>query len=377
MAIYIDDVVMNGKAEICHALGIDKNTIPVHRRKLFEFTHKKPDADGRVRSKKSIGGKPEYSVMVPKLGREVKVRYGISQRKDKDQNFVYAPTMLSLEPAEDGSVLMSDELAFIFWFLRPMCRQSPFRQRTDKFFYEYQDNEAKATATVEKEQKRIDALNIIVGVNEGWSMSKLRQLAKGMKMSGVDDMTDNVVKDKLIAKAYSDPLEFVNQASSREIIFSGKIQEAIDRNILNIKKPNGMARWYLNEEEILPLQYGVDERAELMNYMALNWHLHADKLQAALDNKTIETNLNNPENDKFFDEPVPEVNMPAQIGASMTDLMKQLNEDEKLREKIIRFSKLDPEDPSVHHMIRRQIKDAMPLIEAYRKSLEAIVPETV
>lgn len=365
--IYLDDKAVNGKKGVCEYLKIDPNSIPSNRRKEFEVTGGRVDRDGNLRVRKSIDGKPEYSVYVPHLGREVKVRYAVSQSPVREGGFRYTGKTL-MEPAEDGSVLMKDENEFIFWFIRPLNRQSPFRREGAKFYYEYKDNDAKAKSEIELEEARIDALSIIVG-SDSWSMAQLRQLAKGMNISGVDDMTDLVVKKNLKDRAYKDPLEFYKTANSREVIFSGKIQEAIDLKVLHVVDKNGMRRWYLNDEEILPIQYGDDPLNALKNHLSSEWYKYADEVNRGLEGRTVASNLNNPANDEFFEE-APKVSQKAEMNVSFIEALNELKKDEIKFEKIKKLAEADIEDPSLHWATRKSYNENKELIDAYKASLE-------
>lgn len=375
MAIYLDDAVMNGKKDVLDYLKLDPKIIPNHRKKLFEFTHKKADQDGRVRIKKSIFGSPEFSVFVPHLGREVKIRYAVTQRRDKDKNFIYSPPSIGIEPAEDGTVVMNNDLEFLFWFLRPLCKNSPFRTATQRSHYEYQDNDFKATTELDLEENRVDAVSIVIG-NNAWAISKLRMLLKGLNESGVDDMTDVIVRKKLKDRAYANPIDFINIAESREVMFSGKLQECIDRKILKVESKLGMKRWYLLEEEILPLQYGVDEVRELKNFLSVNWHLFAETIQNALGNKTVERSLNKPELDQYFaDNKVEPVIQRAEVTPAFNKELRMMEEDAALKDKIIMLSKIDPNDKSVNIGLRQSYKSKIKFIEAYLESIKEPEPE--
>lgn len=335
MGLYIDNKPMT-KKEVLEFLHLPANSIPTIRKKIIEVNSKVVDDKGTRRPTKSIGGKPEYLIFVPHLEREVKVRYATSQRKDKDDNWTYPfPKTLQLRPAEDGTELITDEMQFLFWFLRPMCLHSPFHVKGAAHYYQFQDNDARAIVEMEREEKYINALSILVGP-QAWSDVQLKHLAKGMNLVGVDDMTPMVVKQKLKGLAHKDPVNFYNNANSREILFTGKIQEAIDQNILILKSVNGMQRWYLKGEEILPIQYGQDPLNELKSHMAAKWYLYEQSINNELNNVNVKTLLENPINDAAFDNEAKALTRKVRVELTpeQEELMKEIRSKDWLEDKM-------------------------------------------
>ncbi len=370
MAIYLDDKVMNGKKEVLDYLKLDSGTLPTVRRKELQVLGGKRDKDGNLRISKSIYGVAEYTVFVPLLGREVKVRLARTQRPNKDKGFDYTPKSIGIEPAEDGTVHVTDELEFLFWYLRPMCSQSPFKPRNGKAFYEFKDNEANANAEARVEEARIDALSLIYGENRK-TANELKEIAKGMNIVGVDDMSHAVIQSELKKRANANPLEFYNQATSREIVFSGKVQTAIDMGVLEVRNINGLRRWYLLGDEILPLSHGENDVQALKEFLSAQWYLFSDKIQNGLDGKNVLSNLNTPENDDHFTEhKVPEIK--AEISASFNDVLKELEKQPFLLEKVQKWADLDPEDNSVHFKTRESMQKNQVYIDAYKESLKGI-----
>lgn len=373
MGLYVNDVAMT-KKEICTFLNIAQSLIPSTRRKVIEVNTRKVDQD-KVRPPKSIGGKPEYLIHVPHLEREVKIRFATSQRRanDKDDNnFVYPfPKTLALHPAEDGTVLIKDEMEFLFWFLRPMCLQSPFHVAGSAHFYAFQDNDARATAEMDREEKYINAISIIVG-NNSWNDTQLKHLAKGLSIQGVDDMTPMVVKQELKKMAHKDPTGFFNKANSREILFSGKIQEAIDRKIITLGTHLGMQRWYLKkngkDEEFLPISYGQDPLTELKNKMSAEWYLWQDQIQRELDGVNIASNLENAVNDEAFSlEPkAPKVLVKAELTKEQMDLLREIKEKDWLEAKMKKIASYNLDDPKLMASQRKSYEDNKHYFEAWK-----------
>lgn len=370
MALYIDDKAMT-KKEALEFLKISPSFIPQVRRKIIQCVTKQIDKD-KVRPPKSIGGKPQYLIYVPHLEKEVAVRFATSQRKDKDQNFVYPhPKTIALHPAEDGTVLIPDELEFLFWFLRPMCEQSPFRNKDTQFFYGFKDDHAKATSDMEREERYIRAIGILVGPS-AWTDVQLKHLAKGMNIMGVDDMSSMVVKNELKKLAYKDPTVFYNKANSREVIFSGKIQEAIDAKVLVLKMLNGMQRWYLKNEEVLPVSYGQDPLVELKNHMAEKWYLYSDKINEGLAGVDLESKLNNTINDAAFEETkVPEAKIRAELTPEEIEILKEIKSKDWLEDKMRKIDAYDKSDlDKMQHAQRKSYLDNKEIYEVWKKAQE-------
>lgn len=369
MALYLDDKPMTKKAAL-EFLGISPTFIPQTRRKIIECNTRQVDRD-KFRPAKSIGGKPEYLVFVPHLEKEVRIRYANQQRPGKESgSFIYPhPKTLALKPAEDGTCLIPDELEFLFWFLRPMCLQSPFRNKDSQSFYQFQDNDARATADMALEESRILAMSIIVGP-ESWTDTQLRQLAKGMNVGGVNDMTPIVVKSELKKLAYKDPAIFYNKANSREVLFNGKIQEAIDGNVLTLKSMNGMQRWYLNNKEILPITFGQDALNELKNHMAEKWYLYETEIRDALAGMDISSKLNNPVNDAAFaKEPVTVTGrIKSELSPEEIDLLSKYEKEDWFQNKMQKIDAYDKSDPDKMHPAQlKSWRDNEAVYEAWKK----------
>lgn len=365
MAIYIDNEVAN-KKKLFELLDIKTNSIPSSREKRFQFPVR-VDTDG---NKRHLGRLlcNEFSVYVPSLNREVRVRWANSQKKDKDGNFEYFPSDNTLQSGEGGEVLINDDMVFLFWYINPMNRQSQFRKPQAPVFYEFLDNDHLAKVSNDVDETRIIAMSIVLG-NNAWSISRLRTLAKGMGIGGVNDMTDEVVKQTLKARAFKSPDDFINQAESREVAFSGKIQECIDRHLIDLRTVNGMQRWYLKNSEIIPVQYGIDPRKILDDHLSAKWYMYSDEITQLLTGTDIASNLASADNDEHFEqseliETVSEVD--PETWKAYCDMKK----DDVMYQKIAKYADIDPETPGVHPNQKTAILKYAKEIELYKKGLE-------
>jgi hypothetical protein len=266
----------------------------------------------------------------------------------------------------DGTCLIPDELEFLFWFLRPMCLQSPMRRPEQVSFYQFQDHNERAERDLEMEEERMKAMSIFLG-RDAWPDAQLKTLAKGLNIAGVDDMTPLVVKSELKKLAYKNPREFYTRASSRDIIFSGKIQEAIDGKVFVLKSLNGMQRWYMGAEELLPITYGQDPLNELKNMMAEKWYLYADKVNDALAKNDISAKLNNPVNDAVF-KAEPELKIKAELTDKELKFLAEIKKNDWLEEKMKKIHAYDKSEPDKMHPSQlKSWKENEEMYEAWKK----------
>lgn len=377
MALFVDDVKVGGIKELCEKLKIPTTDIPyLKRTKEFEMVmdrdihgNPKRDRDGNYETKRKIAGAPHYSVFVPSLGYEVRVRLATTQRKDKDNNYNYTPTFISMDPAEDGTTSINDPIEFTFWFLHPWCRQSPFYKAGSPAFFEYKDNDAASKSDNDNEENRINALSYIVG-QYAKSMKQLRAIAKGLECAGVDDMTDEVVKKTLRTIATADPIGFINKVDSRETIFAGMVQDAVDKGILKTQSLNGMIRWYLNGKEILPVTFGMDPMNTLKDELSAKWYLYSKEIQDSLNGVNVSANLQSPELDEFFaEEQSHKIEQRAEITVEQRAYLKQMEQDAAFDAKIKKLSLVDPNDASTHHAVLSSYNKHKEAVEAYKTSL--------
>jgi hypothetical protein len=379
MALYLDDKKVGGIKELLTALKLDEKEIP-YRKRVKEFQQiMERDIHGNARMKdgrnmttRNITGRPEYTVYVPKLGYEVRIRIAQTQRKDKDEGFIYTPNIISMIPGEDGIATITDDLEFAFWYLHPWCAHSPFYKTESQPFFEYKDDDAKSKMDNDNEENRINALSYIVGYNSK-PIKQLRSLAKGFNIGGVDDMTDEVVKKQLRILANNDPVGFVNKIESRELVFSGEIQDAIDKGVLTLGSLNGMNRWYLSGKEILPISYGQDALAVLKDELSTKWYLYAKDIEAGLAKTEIASNLQNPAQDEVFEKhEVYKVEQRAELTPEQLVILKEMEADTAYMEKIKALAALDPTDPALHHSKLKSYNTNIAAIQAYKAA--SLVP---
>ncbi|WP_418360166.1 hypothetical protein [Sphingobacterium detergens] len=294
-AIYIDDKKV-GLKELFSELGIENNLPKNVRERIFELRNIVKDRlNGGVRMPRSFGGVPEYTVYSKKHQHNVKIRFAISQTHRKDKEPLYQPVLLSLIPDAKGQIEIHDDVEFIFWYLHPLHEFSPFRKKDAGYDFKYLNKDGIAAQEVSKHEYYINAISVIVG-DKSWNILKLRQFAKGLRIPGVDDLTDSQVKKILIDLAEKNPVDFYQKTQVSDHHFDGFIQDAIDKGILEKKSINGLERWYLSGEELLPIQYGVDAHQSLSDHIAINAKELLPKIKNALVGQTKSAILNTAEN---------------------------------------------------------------------------------
>jgi len=383
MAFYVDDLKVGGVVELCKALKIPPVSVPFrHRVKEFEMNmerdargNPKRDRDGNYETKRKIAGVPAFTAYIQGQS-EVRVRWAANQRKDKDNLFTYTPTMITLDPGEDGTVYLNNEEEFAFWYLHPWNLQSPFHEKGAPYYFEYKDNDLRSKTENDLEEARVDAISIVVGRNS-FSISKLRTIAKGLNFTGVDDMSDEVLRKRLRDYASNDPNGFINKVDSREIVFGGKIQDAIDKGIIVLQNLNGMQRWYINGKELVPVAFGTDPVTVLKDEVSANYHLYAEELDKALSGMNVSAALNNPEMDKYFEEePVPNVLTSFELTDEQKGFLRKMQEEDWFNVKIKKYAELDPA-AITNVQQKKAYNDNLPAIEAYKLSLRLMEIEPV
>lgn len=377
MSLFLDDRKVT-VPELCKELGIDIKDVPYKKRQK-EFEQNMPrNADGSPKRDRDSGrylctrkvtGSPAFSVYVKSIGYDVKVRYATTQRKVKDGDFEYQPKIIDMIPGEDGVAAIQDDQQFVFWFLHPWNLHSPFHELGAPHYFEYKDDEAQSRASNDHEENMINALGYIVGQHSK-SIRELRALAKGLNFTGVDDMTDEVLKKALRDYARRDPVLFMNHIESRETVFSGMIQDAIDKEVLVTQSINGMVRWYLNGKEILPVTYGMDPLVALKSEMADKWHLYAKDVQEAIAGVDIKSKLNLPEKDEVFADSMPhEIQYKAELTDEQRRILAKMKEEAWYEEKIKKLAAIDPNDENVHHATRKSYEANKEAVEAYKAAI--------
>jgi hypothetical protein len=143
----------------------------------------------------------------------------------------------------EGESVLIDELFIdlaVFMYLHPLNEYSPFRgQLKEKFHYSFNDKQLKGEKVVSAGNVLLQAMQKALEL-QGEAM---RVLAKGVGVSGVDQMEDIQVQAELVKRAQNDPAGFIGQAGSNKVIIKGMINAAIDNGLFKEVDSNGRRRW--------------------------------------------------------------------------------------------------------------------------------------
>lgn len=128
----------------------------------------------------------------------------------------------------------------VYFYLHPLQETSPFRdQIKERWHWSFKDLVARSTKELEKFNTLREALNEI----EDLDGEKLKVVAKGMGISGVDSMEEVTIKAELSKKAAENPETFMANLTKKEIMFRGLILNGIDRSLFKIKDNFGNKSW--------------------------------------------------------------------------------------------------------------------------------------
>ncbi len=298
--LYVDDVNV-GVNELYTVLGIDPKTIPSKLERIFEINPDRitKDADGNIKTPRRMGVPSKFNVFSKKHDKMVTLRYAdtaLPQTSKSGLNSVkYSPAHLFINGKDQN---VPDDTAYVYMYIHPDCFQSPFRKLDDPFRYQFIDNEAKAKLDLVKEEQEIRAMALILG-EKAFTITELRQIAKGMNIPTVDNLTDAEVKNKLKYLAKANPNKFFDDARSNSIIFNGLIQDAIDKQKVTLNTSNGYRRWYFLATELCIVPQGGNELQALKEALSKNMD-YLPQIKAAIDGNSVVNELDKPENQGFF-----------------------------------------------------------------------------
>jgi hypothetical protein len=377
--IYIDDQKVSIK-EALRLLGVKEERIPAKTYKVFKIADKKKKPDrvnGGYLVPRSLTLKPYFTAPSPELGYNVEVRY-VSQvvpKRDKDGDIQQEYFPHNMEFLGEA-IAVDDSETFMWWFLNPNNRQSPFRAVNTGFYFEFEDREEMAEAEIEHTYYLTKALSLVMG-DHALDVIRLKQLAKGMQVPNAEGMTYKLVQAALIRLIRQDPQKFYNKATSKTIQFEGVLQDAVDRGVLELRSLNGVKRWYLSGREILIVNDGKDHRQSLDEFIAENMEQYWPDILRGLEGVTTETQINMPDNAEFFKDFDAGSNSvkPVELGPEYKKEMREGSREFKEDMEMERLLKVDPADPTVHKQtILKRERLAKELEEYQRRKEEATKP---
>jgi len=135
-----------------------------------------------------------------------------------------------------------DRERVLYLYLNEACGNSPFCAKKDKATYAIKDFNAEAEQENLKDDYLLDALTIVSQLSD----EDLRFRAKGLDIHSVDKMTTEQVKRELNTRAKTNPYEFIRLMKGKEIKVTGIIRNAIDKQIVIVKKVDLNDSWVWN-----------------------------------------------------------------------------------------------------------------------------------
>lgn len=374
--LYVDDVNV-GVKELYAVLDIDPKSIPGKLERIFEINpdRVRKDEHGNDKTPRRLGLPTKFNVFSKREGKVVTVRYAENTTQTSRKGFVettYKPAQLYINGREE---MVSDDVAYVFMFLHPDCFNSPFRPLDAGFRYVFKDAEAAAKSDLLKDEQEIRAMSLIIGDN-AYSMTELRQIAKGMNVPNVDRLSDYEVKNELKKKAKANPNKFFDDARSNSIVFNGLIQDAVDKQIIQLSTANGYKRWYFQGNEVCVIPSGSNEMEALRK--AIVEHMdYIPEIITAIEGKSTENELDKPENQHYFEKYRKSGNVTrADVSKNMDLENKDLDESQKHSENIKLLAEQEQEEAAggkkMHFQRRKLLEKYREEIDAYNASLEPV-----
>lgn len=375
MALYIDDKKASID-DVCKVLGINKREIPFHIKSknfdLLQGVKRDPQSKKNIIPRGTgILASFDYTL---KNGESLKITYaetarqelrgGVSRTKYAPRHLMINGLTLSLKDNED--------VKFFYLFIHPWNGSSPLNlgKQNPRIVYDFRDTEKKAKADEIKQDELIDALIRLRDLGD----TEVRQIAKGYKMDGIDDISTAEVRALLRAKATEKPAQFVVDLDNNEIALIGIVKDAIDKRIIT-STTEGLGKvWVLDDRQILTTKSGSDEISLLVAEIESDLETYFPLISNGISNVEREKKLKKPENSRFFD---------AFKGKSDTiDIQdrKDFNEAKSADaeiEKLRSYYTMNPNDPGLHQGVKRAIiRHGEKILAQFAKDKEAgLIPQ--
>lgn len=184
---------------------------------------------------------PAVFTVEDKNGMPLEFRYFKSktQRKDKTGYVqqIYSPRKAKF----GGDIEMAETVDLAVWlWLKPDCRQSPFRDKGKvTWTYEYVDKQEKAESGIKKGDVMLQALQHAKSLTG----ADLVLYAKGLGITGVDQMEEIEVQAQMSEIAINNPAMYLEKTGKHSTQFDGRIIDAVDRGLFLLKESFGLKKW--------------------------------------------------------------------------------------------------------------------------------------
>ena len=231
--------------ELQQKLGIKIPVEKIIKKPVFEINQAlkiRDPANGpnayRVRPGYDFPAKFNYRT---KSGRTHEIRYAdqmpVPKESTEGRTFTYSPRMLAFEG--EMEYVNTDEDKAIFFYLYPVCKDSPCRTNKSPYEWHFVDDEAKANARIESIEKKREAMRFVDTLHG----QALFIIAKSLRIPGAHRMDERSVLAEVSDYAMSKPEEFLKRADSQVAQIEGLIIDAIDRGIFVMEKVYNMKQW--------------------------------------------------------------------------------------------------------------------------------------
>jgi hypothetical protein len=194
----------------------------------------------------------------------------------------------------------SDIETYVFYYMHVWCKDSPVRQQSSRWHYEYFNPE---NASKQKLTKYHEELSLGMKINKmkDDDLEGLRTIVASL-IAGASDMSASELELQLLDYAKMNFKKVQTALDANDSKFHGMIQLAIERNILQARSINDIWRWHLikkdgTEEEICIVPMGENhldfikkdvrnnyETKMLKVVDAINGYKEADRLDIAMKN---------------------------------------------------------------------------------------------
>lgn len=358
---YVDDVKM-GQEELLTALGIDRSFIPQNRQKDFEINPDKvtKDSNGNPIVPPRLGVSTRFKAWSKASGSYLDVRIATSKEKENDSpnaRTIYKPHQVWFEGRYKSG---TDPQEFIWLLINPDNEDSPFRKEGSRWRYRFVNAEKSATNKIKMIELTTKATALIVG-EHALTISQLRQIAKGMNLGNVNDLTGDQVRELLLDKIAINPIKFYEDCKDRNVLFNGKIQDAIDNGVLNINTESGLRRWFFQNEELTIIPSSSDSVKIVRDYVAERIHDLYPKIVYALENKSSNQVLNDKSTDVYFDEfdITKRDTPPSPAGSEVVNATKAALEEQQRLDKLNKYTDIHDLPPAEYESIHAGTRKAV------------------
>jgi len=377
MRLYIDDKPSTID-EICVLLKIKKSEIPFQSKnrsfKRLGFDNKRDPQNQKPIVPRGHGIPCNINVVLPG-GETAKITYADSARQETRNGLTrlkYVPINLMLEGL---TLALTDDqvMKFFFLYIHNYNKQSPLNigKPNPNCIYQFNDTAKAAKEEDDKEEILFEALGLLKGL----ASPELRQVAKGYKMSNIDDLQDVEVRKLIRAKLKENPAQLILDLESNEIAIEGIIQDAIDKGIIK-QQINGTQRVYtLGEKQLAMVTVGNPSMPYLRAEIESNLEHYFPLLQKGIDAEISANILKQPIANKFFanfkkqtDEAPVYDPLTKEDKKVITETAQEKEAADKLRKYFIE----DINNPKLHHATIKFMSEKGDLImEQWNKDKEA------